>query len=131
MTIQLWCLLAGVILPYIWAGTSVPFRIRQFSNVDLNEPRVQAELLTDGGARVWGAQSNAWEALGVFAVANLAAFMAGVDPAGYWSIASMIWVVARIGHGAFYIMGIVPARVLGFVAAFGSSLWIIVLAIMQ
>ena len=131
MTIQLWCLLTGLMLPYIWAGSSVPFRNRQFGVVDLKEPRVQAELLTDGGARAWGAQSNAWEALAVFTVANLAAFMSGVDPAGNWSIAAMVWAVARIGHGIFYIMDLPPLRVLCFATAFAMSGWIVGMAIMQ
>ncbi len=131
MTIQLWCLLAGVMLPYVWAGTSVPFRIRQFSNVDLKEPRVQAEKLVEAGARTWGAQSNAWEALAVFAVANLAAMMVGVDPAGDWSTAAMIWVAARLLHGIFYINNIAPARVLCFATGMGMSVWIIVMALTQ
>jgi uncharacterized MAPEG superfamily protein len=131
MTIQLYCLLAGLVLPYIWAFGTVPFRTKQFGNFDLNEPRVQADLLKDGGARVWGAQSNAWEALAVFAVANLAATMAGVDPAGNWSTAAMIWVAVRVLHGAFYIMDIPPLRVLAFATGFGMSGWIVFMAIQQ
>ena len=131
MTIQLWCLLAGMILPYIWAGSSVPFRNKQFGGIDLNQPRVQAEKLIDTGARVWGAQSNAWEALAIFAVANLAATMAGVDPLGNWSTAALIWLGARILHGVFYMMDIAPLRVLSFATALGMSVWIVSMAIMQ
>jgi len=131
MAIQLWCLLGGILLPYIWAGASVPFRNKQFGTVDLNEPRVQGEQLSEAGARAWGAQANAWEALAVFAVANLAAMMAGVDPAGNWSLAAMIWVAARVSHGVFYIVGIAPLRVASFVGGFGMSGWIIAMAISQ
>ena len=131
MTIQLWCLLAGMILPYVWAFSSVPFRNKQFGSLDLKEPRVQAEKLIDGGARVWGAQSNAWEALAVLAVANLTAMMAGVDPAGNWSVAAIIWVLARSLHGVFYIMNVAPLRVACFATAFGMSGWIVSMAIMQ
>ena len=129
MAIQLWCLLAGMILPYIWAGSSLPFRSKQFGGFDLNEPRVQAEKLDEGGARAWGAQANSWEALTVFAVANLAAMMAGVDPSGNWSIAAMLWVAARVAHGVFYIANIPPLRVVCFVAAFSMSVWIVSMAI--
>jgi uncharacterized MAPEG superfamily protein len=131
MTIQLWCLLAGLVLPYVWAFGTVPFRAKQFGNFDLNYPRVQAEQLKEGGARVWAAQSNAWEALAVFAVANLAATMAGVDPAGNWATAAMIWVAARVSHGVFYLADVAPLRVLSFATGFGMSGWIIAMAIQQ
>ena len=130
MTTQLWCMLLGVILPYIWAFSSVPFRFKQFGAADLNEPRVQGDSLESGGARAIGAQMNAWEALAVFGFANVAAYMAGVSPDGDWSMAAMIWVAARVSHGVFYIGGIAPLRVLSFVAGLGMSLWIFVMAIM-
>ena len=130
MTIQLWCLLAGALLPYFLAGASIPFRSKQFGSPDLDEPRVQAEKLEGAGARAWGAQMNAWEALATFLVANFAAFVAGVDPAGYWSIAAMVWVLARIGHGVFYIAGITAGRVLCFATGVGMSLWIFIMGLL-
>ncbi len=129
MTTQLICLFIGMVLPYIWAFSSLPFRNGQFGTVDLNEPRVQADQLTGGGARVVGAQFNAWEALIVFSVANFAAFAMNVDPQGHWAIAAMIWAAARVGHGIFYIMGIAPLRVLAFLAGIGSSFWIMIMAL--
>ena len=129
MTIQLWCLLIGAVLPYIWAGSSLPFRSKQFGKPDLREPRVQADKLEGAGARAVGAQMNAWEALAVFTVANLAAFMAGVDPSGNWSLAAMIWVVARVLHGGFYIADMAPARVLAFLVGIAMSIWITVMAL--
>ncbi len=129
MTIQLVCLLIGTLLPYIWAGSTIPFRSRQFGDFDLNEPRVQAELLVDQGARVWGSQQNAWEALIVFSVANAAAFAVGVDPGGSWAVAAPIWVAARVLHGVFYIAGLAPLRVLAFVIGLAMSVWIFVMAL--
>ena len=131
MTLPFWCLLIGLLLPYVCAGLSVPFRNKQFGNVDLNQPRVQGEQLVDGGARAWGAQSNAWEALIVFGVANLTAFSAGVDPGGYWSIAAIIWVVARVLHIVFYVGDKAPLRVFSFVVGLFMSLWIVGLAIVS
>ncbi|MEM9624418.1 MAG: MAPEG family protein, partial [Pseudomonadota bacterium] len=95
MYIPIWCLLGGVVLPYIWAGVSVPFRNRQLGGLDLAQPRLQAGLLSDGGAGAWGAQMNQWEALSVFAAANLAAFMQNLDPTGLWATASLVWLGAR------------------------------------
>jgi uncharacterized MAPEG superfamily protein len=129
MTIPLWCLLIGVVLPYVWAGVSVPFRSKQLGTVDLQQPRLQAAGLTDGGAGAWGAQMNQWEAVGVFTAATLAAFMTNVDPAGSWATASMIWVGSRALHGVFYVLGIAPLRVLCFVTSLAMSGWIFVMAI--
>ncbi len=122
MTIQLICLLGGVLLPYVWAGSSVPFRNKQFGRIDLVQPRVQADGLVDNGAWAVGAQMNAWEALNVFAVANFAAFAAGADPAGIWATSCVVWLVSRVAHGIFYIAGNAPLRVLGFFGGAISSL---------
>ena len=130
MTIPLWSLLIGAVLPYIWHFASIPYKAKQFGSLDINAPRIQGENLEDVGARVWGAQMNAWEALTVFGVANLAALMAGLDPEGNWSMAAMIWVAARVLHGGFYIAGIAMLRMACFTVAYGVSLWIMVMAAM-
>lgn len=39
MTVPLWCLLGGVVLPYIWAGVSAPFRAKQLGSVELGAHR--------------------------------------------------------------------------------------------
>ena len=131
MTIPLWCLVAGVVLPYIWAGASVPFRNKQLGGLDLGQPRAQAAELTEGGAGAWGAQMNQWEALSVFLVATVVASVQGVDPAGSWATASIVWVVARILHGVFYVIGQAQLRVLSFVVGTAMSIWIIVMAAQQ
>jgi uncharacterized MAPEG superfamily protein len=128
VTIPLWCLLGGVLLPLIWAGVSVPFRSKQLGKVDLDQPRLQAAELTAGGAGVWGAQMNAWEALSIYMAATLAAYMQGVDPTATWATASLIWLVARVFHGVFYTLGISVLRVLSFATSTGMSLWIFFMA---
>jgi len=128
MTIPLWCLLGGVVLPYIWAGASLPFRSKQLGTVDLDQPRLQAAELVGSGAGAWGAQLNGWEALTVFMAVTLMAFMQGVDPTGNWALASMIWLGARVSHGVFYIVGNAMLRVLSFTVGMGMAIWIIVMA---
>ncbi len=130
MQIVLWCLFAGVLLPYVWAFASVPFRNRQLGEVDIAQPRVQAQQLTDAGAGAWGAQLNAWEALAVFMAATLAAYMQGLDPSGSWATASLIWVAARFTHGLFYVLNVPVLRVLSFGMGLGMSLWIFVMALL-
>ena len=130
MATILTCLIIGVLLPYLLAFASLPFRSKQFDgDVGLDHPRAQANLLTDAGARVRDAQANAWEALTVFAVACLAASMAGVSPDGSWSMAAMVWVVARVLHGVAYSAGWTVLRVAGFAAAVSMSAWIMVMAL--
>ncbi len=128
MTIQFACLLAGMLLPLIWAGVSLPFRMRQLGSVDLNSPREQATKLVEAGARVVGAQSNAWEALAIFTVANFMAVAAGVDPGSNWALACLVWVAARIGHGVAYVAGQALLRVLSFGVSLLMSLWIVAMA---
>ncbi len=129
MIIPMWCLMGGVVLPYIWAGASVPFRNSQLGGLDLAQPRLQAASLTEGGAGAWGAQMNQWEALSVFMAANVAAFIQGVDPTGGWATASIVWLVARVLHGVFYVMGQAALRVAAFVASLAMSVWIFGLAV--
>ncbi len=129
MIVPFWCLFVGALLPYALAGWSVPYRSRQFGNVDLDQPRVQAEQMSGAGARVWGAQSNAWEALALFTATTLIAFGSGVDPQGSWATASVIWVVARMLHPVFYVAGWSVLRVVAFVTGLAMNLWIVVLAV--
>ena len=129
MSILLWCLLAGVVLPYVWAGASVPFRNKQLGALDIKQPRLQAADLTEGGAGAWGAQMNQWEAIAVFTAATVAAYIQGVDPTGNWATASIVWVVARTLHGIFYIVQQSTLRVAAFVISLAMSVWIFVLAI--
>ena len=128
MTIPLWSLLARIFLPYIWAFGSLPFRLKQFGEVDFRHPRRQAENLVDTGISLVGDQFNAWEALSIFSVANLIAFMSGLDAIGYWSIAAMVWVVTRFFRGVFYIVNTPVLRIVCFYTGFGMTLWIVFMA---
>lgn len=125
MTIPMWCMVAGLFLPYIWAGASVPLRLSQFGDVDIAHPRAQAERLTAAGSRVVGAQYNAFEALIVFAVANLIALMSGLQAEGNWTMAALVWIGARVGHGVFYLANVPVLRMLSFGVGLGASLWIV------
>ena len=129
MTIPLWSLLIAGMLPYVWHFASLPLKMKQIE-LDPNEPRAKNDQLTGNAARAVAAQANAWEALALFGVANLTAFMAGVDPAGNWSIAAMIWVAGRSVHGVVYIAGIGVLRLLCFVVGLSMSIWIFVMALM-
>jgi uncharacterized MAPEG superfamily protein len=128
MTVPVWCLIGGIVLPYLWAGVSVPFRNKELGGLDIDQPRVQALSLTGGGAGAWGAQMNQWEAMTVFLTANLVAFMQGADPAGSWAIASLVWLGARTLHGLFYVLEKATPRVVCFVTGMAMNVWILMIA---
>ena len=106
----------------------MPFRNKELGGLDLDQPRIQALSLTGGGAGAWGAQMNQWEAMTVFLTVNLVAFMQGVDPAGSWATASLVWLAARALHGLFYVMEKATLRVSCFVAGMAMNVWIVVIA---
>ena len=129
MTIQVVCLLIGAVLPYLWFGVSLRLTKRQLGAIDADAPRLQAAQLTGAGARARDAQHNAWEALILFGVANVAALVAGVEPTGNWALAAVLWVAARLLHGAFYLAGMAALRSLSFAIGLVMSLWIFGLAL--
>ena len=65
MTLPFWCLLVGVLLPYVWAFSRYPY-LQEVGGPDPKQPRAQAAKLTGKGARTVAAQENAWEALTIF-----------------------------------------------------------------
>jgi uncharacterized MAPEG superfamily protein len=121
MTIPLWCLFIAVILPYVWGGVSTAFRKKEFGSLDNNHPRAQSAKLTGAGARAFAAQSNAWEALAVFAPAVLVAHFAAPTSTLAPTLA-MVWVVARIVHGIVYVADAASARTGMFVIGLACSL---------
>ena len=129
MTIQIICLLIGAVLPYLWFGVSLRYTKVQLGSIGLSAPRQQAAQLTGAGARARDAQCNAWEALILFGTANVAALVAGVEPTGHWALAAVLWVTARLLHGAFYLAGMALVRGLSFAIGVAMSLWIFGLAL--
>ncbi|HMU37973.1 MAG TPA: MAPEG family protein [Pseudomonadota bacterium] len=129
MTIALWCLLAAVILPYMWLPVVVGERKKQLGSVDNKQPRAQGAKLEGKGARALGAHQNAFEALAVFAPAVLVAHVAKADPMMSGALAGA-WVFFRILHGILYIADIDKARSGVFFLAFLSALGQFALAAM-
>ena len=109
MTTPFWCLFVGCLIPYVLAPVAAYFKAQQFESVDNNNPRAQTAALEGAGARAAASQSNAWEALIVFAVAVLVNHANGGDP-GTSATLSMVWVAARILHPIAYIADLAPVR---------------------
>jgi uncharacterized MAPEG superfamily protein len=120
MTIPLACLLVGMILPYVWGGVSSFHRKKQFGTMDNHNPREQAAKLVGAGSRANAAQSNAWEALAIFAPAVLLAHFA--KPAATLApTLAVVWLVGRVLHGVAYLADIDKARSAVFAVALAAA----------
>ena len=69
------------------------------------------------------AQNNAWEALIVFACAVFVAHLSGA-PADSAATAAMVFIIARILHGGFYVMNLDVLRSLAFIVGYGCCIWL-------
>jgi uncharacterized MAPEG superfamily protein len=127
MTTPFWCLLAACLIPYFIAPIGGYFRVKQLGGMDNKNPRAQAAQLTGVGARAQAAQSNAWEALPVFASAVIVAHLAGADP-GSSSTAALVFIAARIGHAGAYLADLDKVRSGIFTLGLGCCVWLFVLA---
>ncbi len=95
-------------------------KTRQFGSLDNKNPRAQTAALEGTGARAAAAQSNAWEALPVFAAAVLVNHANGGDP-GTSATLALAWVVARILYAIFYITDLDKPRSGVFVLGLGCA----------
>lgn len=127
MTTPFWCVLVAIGIPYVLSAAGGYFRTRQFGSLDNNHPRAQAAALEGVGARAYAAQQNAWEALPVFGLSVVIASLAGADPASS-SLASLVFVAARVLHAVFYLADLAPLRSLSFIVGLGCCVWLFRLA---
>ena len=125
MNTVLICLTIATFLPIVLAFISLRYRIAQFGKPDINTPRAQASQLEGAGHRIVAAQQNAWEALIMYGAALLTTQLTGLDLAAI-ATASLVFIVARIAHGIFYVAGMAPLRFVSFMTGFGAIVWIIV-----
>ena len=101
MLVPFACVLVGSLLPYVWGFVDDRER-RKVGGRDNRHPRVQAQTLEGRAARALGASENAFEGFPIFAAAVL--MCAFADAAGTTvTVVSVVWVVARIGHGLAYV----------------------------
>ena len=127
MTTPFWCLLAAILLPYFLAPVGGYFRQKQLGSIDNKNPRAQSAALEGAGARAVAAQSNAWEALPVFASGVIVAHLAGADP-GTSAALAITWVIARIVHAVTYVTDLDKLRSLAFLVGIGCVVGLFVAA---
>jgi uncharacterized MAPEG superfamily protein len=124
MSTAYWCILVAAFLPYVWVaiakGTGERYNNR--------EPRAwQARQDNPRSQRANAAQYNAFEAFAPFAAAVLMAQAAGVDPARIAQLA-IAFVVLRMLHGVFYVIGIHALRSAAWFGGFACVVWLMVQA---
>lgn len=109
MPIILYTLFIAACVPIILAWIGAYYRIKQFGKLDNNHPRIQQSKLEGIGARVQGAQANAWEALIVYAAVILIAHASGVD-LRFLTLPAVIFILLRLFHAVFYIANLAWLR---------------------
>jgi uncharacterized MAPEG superfamily protein len=111
MTIGLWCVLAGILMPYVW--TSVAKSMGRYDLRANQNPRAFLSKLGGPAGRAHAAQLNSFEAVPAFAAAVLIAQYAHAVQHSI-DLLAVTWVVLRLIYGALYI---------GNLAALRSVVW--------
>jgi len=118
MTIAFWCILIAIILPYIWFAIA---NIKSGKLRNNEEPR-DFFLRIDGMAkRAIGAHLNSFESNIWFIAGVLVASLAHA-PQNRIDIVAIIFVLARIFYGFFYIFGKGTLRSLMFLISFLATI---------
>jgi uncharacterized MAPEG superfamily protein len=106
ISVAYWCVLVAALLPYVWTVVAKS-RGERYDN---REPRAWLARQDDPRVqRANAAQLNAFEAFPAFAAGVLLAHVAGVADARI-ALLAVVFVIARVLHGVFYIAGIAAAR---------------------
>ncbi|MDF1724979.1 MAG: MAPEG family protein [Alcanivorax sp.] len=126
----LFVLFAISFLPIFLAWAGVYFRIRQFGTFDNYHPRQQQAALVGAGARVQGAQANAWESLTVFTMVCFIAYASGLDLNQLDGVA-LLYLAARVLHPILYITNLAWFRSAIYAVGMGCCLYIVYLAASQ
>lgn len=127
MSIPFWCLFIATILPITLSWVGGYYRQQQLGNIDNKYPRLQNEQLREAGARAVAAQKNAWEALAVFTPAVMVAHLTGAN-ADNAALAAVVFIVARVLHGLFYLSNHDYLRSLSFIVSYGCCVWLFLMA---
>lgn len=113
MTIAYWCILIAALLPYLFVSLA-KIAAPQFDN---SCPREFCETLKGWRKRAYWAQLNGFEAFPAFAVAVLIAQQSFAAQSTIDTLA-IVFILARILHGLFYIYNKALLRLLIWTVGF-------------
>ncbi|MBK7755531.1 MAG: MAPEG family protein [Deltaproteobacteria bacterium] len=130
MTIPFWCLLAAVLLPYVWVPFTAEDRAKAEGGFDNFNPRAQQAKLSGRAARAIAAHKNSFEALAAFAPAVVVNHIVGADATQSAAVA-VAWVVLRVLYGVLYLSNAGNPRSVVWFLSLACSLALFGLAAMK
>ncbi len=122
MSLAYWCLLIAGLLPYVWALVA-----KLGAPYDNHCPRDVLAQAQGHRKRANWAQANAFESLPLFIAAVLVASIRQAD-ASQIDNAALLFVLARIAHGLFYIADLARPRSLAWLIGLGCVVYLFGLA---
>ena len=127
MIIAYWCILIAALLPYVWVFVAKQSGER-YNNHD---PRSwQAKQTNPRSQRANAAHLNGFESFPAVVAGVLMAQLAGV-PHGTITALAIVFVVARVLHGVFYVTNVQALRSLVWLVGFASALALIAMAALK
>ena len=102
MTIAYWCVLAALVLPYLFIGFA-KFTGRDFGPKENHNPREFLEKLDGARKRAYWAQQNSFEVTPPFAVAVVIAHQVGEAAQGTIDLLAITFLISRVLYGICYI----------------------------
>ena len=127
MAIAYWCILIAALLPYVWVFVAKQSGER-YNNRD---PRSwQSKQTNPRSQRAHAAHLNGFESFPAFVAGVLMAQLAGV-PHATITLLAIVFVVARVLHGVFYIANVHALRSLVWLVGFASALALIAMAALK
>ena len=127
MSIAYWCILIAALLPYLW----VSFAKKTGERYNNRDPRDwQTKQTNPRSNRAHAAHLNGFESFPAFVAGVLMAQLAGVTPATV-NLLAIVFVIARVLHGVFYVANVQALRSLVWLVGFASAIALIVLAALK
>lgn len=125
MTTAYWCVLAAILLPYVWTG--VAKFTSGFRPQDNHNPREYLDKLQGPAKRAHWAQLNTFESVPGFMAAVIIAHLAAA-PQGKIDAIAIAYVVLRLLYGILYITDQARLRSLVWAAGLGCVVALFVVA---
>ena len=123
MTIAYWCVLLAALLPIVWAACAKAGG----DGFDNARPRAYLRSLDGWRLRAHWAQENSYEAFPPFAAGVIIAHLVN-GPSMMINALAVLFLVARVLHGIFYINDQATLRSLVWLAGFGCVIALFVTA---
>jgi uncharacterized MAPEG superfamily protein len=120
LTIAYWCVLVAIILPIIWIGFAKA-GTRNYIHEHNSAPRELLNTLTGFRKRAVWAQQNAFEALPGFIAGSIIAHLMEASQFEL-DITALIFIIARLAHGIFYLIDWAFCRSVVWVIGFGATI---------